>query len=183
MTPAKRLLDIIVALIIIVLVALPFLLVLVLLLLTEGRPLFYISERMQTPTKGFSLIKLRTMRPSAENTGVTGGDKSDRIPPVYRWLRKSRFDEIPQLWNVLNGTMSLVGPRPMMVSQQALYPGASYYNLRPGITGSWQISERNSSTFASRAEYDAAYAQDLTFRNDLGILFATVGVVVKATGY
>ena len=137
MTPAKRLLDIIVALIIIVLVALPFLLVLILLLLTEGRPLFYISERMQTPTRGFSLIKLRTMRPSAENTGVTGGDKSDRIPPVYRWLRKSRFDEVPQLWNVLKGEMSFVGPRPPLRLYVEAFPDLYDQVLRnrPGMTG------------------------------------------------
>ena len=137
MTPAKRVLDIVLALVIAVLVAVPFLIVLVGLLLTEGRPLFYISERMQTPTQRFSLIKLRTMRPSPENTGVTGGDKADRIPPIYRWLRRSRFDEVPQLINVLKGEMSFVGPRPPLRLYVEAYPALYTQVLknRPGITG------------------------------------------------
>ncbi len=137
MTPAKRLLDIVLALVIAVLVALPFGVVLVILLTTEGRPLFYISERMQTPTRGFSLIKLRTMRPSPGNTGVTGGDKADRIPPLYRWLRKSRFDEVPQLINVLKGEMSFVGPRPPLRLYVEAFPDIYAHVLqnRPGITG------------------------------------------------
>lgn len=137
MTPAKRGLDIILALGVGALVAIPFLIVLIGLALSEGRPLFYISERMQTPTKGFSLIKLRTMRPSPDNTGVTGGDKADRIPPVYRWLRRSRFDEIPQLINVLKGEMSFVGPRPPLRLYVEAFPAlyAQVLQNRPGITG------------------------------------------------
>lgn len=137
MTLSKRMLDIVVALALSVLLLIPLLLVMGILLVIEGRPLFYISERMQTPTQGFSLIKLRTMRPSDENGGVTGGDKSDRIPPVYRILRKSRFDEIPQLWNVLRGDMSFVGPRPPLRIYVEAFPKlyAAVLRNRPGITG------------------------------------------------
>jgi len=137
MTPAKRFLDIGLALVLIVLVAVPFVIVLGVLLITEGRPLFYISERMQTPTKGFSLIKLRTMRPSTEDGGVTGGNKSALIPPVYRWLRRSRFDEVPQLINVLKGEMSFVGPRPPLRTYVEAFPDlyAQVLQNRPGITG------------------------------------------------
>ncbi|MES2541490.1 MAG: sugar transferase, partial [Pseudomonadota bacterium] len=91
-------------------------------------------------------------------------------------------DELPQLWNVLVGDMSLVGPRPMMVDQQDLYPGSAYYELRPGLTGTWQISDRNQSTFAQRAEFDAEYERSMSFLRDLRILLATVGVVLRATG-
>lgn len=164
MTPAKRALDIGLALLLIGLLALPFLAVLVLLALTEGRPLFYVSERMQTPTKGFSLIKLRTMRPSPENTGVTGGDKSDRIPPVYRGLRKSRFDEIPQLWNVLRGEMSFVGPRPPLRTYVMAFPDlyAQVLRNRPGITGLASVrfhahEERILAATRSAAETDRVY--------------------------
>jgi exopolysaccharide production protein ExoY len=80
------------------------------------------------------------------------------------------------------GDMSLVGPRPMMVDQQDLYPGNAYYALRPGLTGTWQISDRNQSTFAQRAEFDADYERNLSFFKDLKILLATVGVVLRATG-
>ena len=137
MTPQKRALDIVLAVLLIV-PAVPILLILMgVLLLREGRPLFYVSERMQTPTKGFALIKLRTMRVGAADGGVTGGNKSNAIPSVYRLLRKSRLDEVPQLWNVLRGDMSFVGPRPPLRGYVDDFPeiyGPVLRN-RPGITG------------------------------------------------
>ena len=83
--------------------------------------------------------------------------RDPRITLVGRILRKTSLDELPQLWNVLNGTMSLVGPRPMMLCQRASYSGQSYYNLKPGITGLWQISDRNESEFIARVRYDDVY--------------------------
>jgi len=106
-----------------------------------------------------------------------------RITPLGRFLRRASLDELPQLWNVLKGDMSLVGPRPMMPSQQPLYPGQGYYSLRPGITGPWQTSDRNRSTFEARAGFDDAYEADLSLMTDLRLLGRTVGVVVKCTGY
>jgi len=94
MTASKRLFDLGFALFLCVILALPFLLLLVVLLITEGRPLFYVSERMKTPTQGFSLIKLRTMANVASDAGVTGGDKAARIGPVHRLLRRARLDEV-----------------------------------------------------------------------------------------
>lgn len=78
--------------------------------------------------------------------------------------------------------MSLVGPRPMMPEQQELYPGKAYFSLRPGLTGPWQVSDRNASSFASRAEFDTCYANNLTLKNDLSILYSTVGLLFRATG-
>lgn len=106
-----------------------------------------------------------------------------RITPFGRFLRKSSFDELPQLWNVLKGDMSLVGPRPMMPEQAPLYPGEAYYTLRPGITGLWQVSERNATAFADRAHYDTRYEQSLSLVTDLRILMATIRVVLRGTGY
>jgi lipopolysaccharide/colanic/teichoic acid biosynthesis glycosyltransferase len=97
-------------------------------------------------------------------------------------MRKTSLDELPQLWNVVKGEMSLVGPRPMMLEQRTLYPGLAYYKLRPGITGNWQITDRNKSTFAARAEFDRDYGANLSLVGDLTILAKTVGVVVKGTG-
>lgn len=105
-----------------------------------------------------------------------------RITKIGRILRKTSIDELPQLFNVLSGDMSLVGPRPMMPCQQALYPGHGYYRLRPGLTGSWQVSERHTSTFAERATYDDDYDEKLSFATDVGILAKTVGVVLRGTG-
>ncbi len=106
-----------------------------------------------------------------------------RVTRLGRLLRKTSIDELPQLWNVVRGEMSLVGPRPMMISQRALYPGTAYYSLRPGITGFWQVSERNDCEFAQRARFDAEYDSRVSFAVDLSILIRTVQVVCRATGY
>ena len=105
-----------------------------------------------------------------------------RITPLGHVLRKSSLDELPQLWNVLKGEMSLVGPRPMLPEQQPLYPGKAYFNLRPGITGSCQVSKRNECTFSGRADFDTAYDEQLSFGTDLTVLIATFGVVLRGTG-
>ena len=137
MTPAKRLLDILFALILMALLALPFVLLVLGLLLREGRPIFYISERMRAPNRGFWLWKLRTMAPTGAQSGVSGGDKASRITRTGRFLRKTRADEIPQLWNILKGDMSFVGPRPPLRLYVERFPDlyAQVLQNRPGITG------------------------------------------------
>ncbi|MEP5199583.1 MAG: sugar transferase, partial [Paracoccaceae bacterium] len=105
-----------------------------------------------------------------------------RCTAVGRLLRRTSIDELPQIFNVLSGDMSLVGPRPMMPCQQALYPGQAYYSMRPGMTGAWQITSRSTSDFADRAAYDDHYNSRLTLVEDLSILARTVGVVVRGTG-
>jgi len=102
-------------------------------------PIFYLSERMRTPDQGFQLIKFRTMRSAdpSENGGVTGNDKSDRITPLGEKLRRLRLDELPQLWNVIKGDVSFVGPRPPLRYYVDKFP--EYYDevlkSRPGVTG------------------------------------------------
>ncbi|MDO9525716.1 MAG: sugar transferase [Gemmobacter sp.] len=137
MTPAKRLLDITLALLIGLILAIPFTVLLLWLLITQGRPLFHVSERMKTPTEPFSLWKLRTMRPSAADSGVSGGDKADRVTPAGRRLRRTRLDEIPQLWNILRGDMSFVGPRPPLRQYVERFPAiyGPVLQSRPGVTG------------------------------------------------
>jgi lipopolysaccharide/colanic/teichoic acid biosynthesis glycosyltransferase len=105
-----------------------------------------------------------------------------RITRIGRFLRRTSLDELPQLWNVLRGDMSLVGPRPMLPDQRALYPGQAYYRLRPGVTGPWQVSDRNRSAFADRARFDTAYEAEMSFGHDLGLIAATFGVVMRGTG-
>lgn len=104
-----------------------------------------------------------------------------RITPIGRIIRKTSLDELPQLWNVLRGDMSLVGPRPMMVCQKPLYYVSAYYALRPGITGFWQTSVRNESSFAERARFDADYLRHLSLGTDISVLFKTVKVVLRGT--
>lgn len=137
MTPAKRALDVIVALALAVILLLPLGVLMVVLWIKEGRPIFYVSERMQTPDRAFGLIKLRTMRPDPADGGVTGGDKLARMSGLHRFLRRTRADEIPQLWNVIRGDMSLVGPRPPLRRYVEAFPDlyAAVLKNRPGVTG------------------------------------------------
>ena len=187
----------------IVLLAAPFVLPLVLMLgllvARDGGPVFYSQDRVGRGGRTFRIWKLRSMVTDADRAleahlasdpaarakwATTQKLKNDpRITPVGRLIRKASLDELPQLWNVVLGDMSLVGPRPMLPGQTALYPGHAYYALRPGLTGFWQISRRNETSFAGRATYDTAYAGQVSLLTDLMVIFATVRVVLRGTGY
>lgn len=170
----------------------------VLVSLDGGKP-FYRQQRLGRNGRIYTMWKLRSMVPDAdarleeylssdaEARAEWDRDqklKSDpRITSFGSFLRKSSLDELPQLWNVVKGDMSLVGPRPMMPCQSELYPGDDYYDLAPGITGSWQVSARNASCFADRARFDTSYSRNLSLRTDAALLVATIRVVVRATGH
>ncbi|KGB83660.1 sugar transferase [Rhodovulum sp. NI22] len=177
----------------------PLILIFALLVALDGGRPFFRQRRVGLNGKTFEMWKLRTMVPDAEaqlerhlasdpearcEWEVSQKLKSDpRITRVGRLLRKTSMDELPQFLNVLKGEMAIVGPRPMLSSQQDLYPGSAYYKLRPGITGPWQVSNRNDSEFKSRAIYDTRYDQEVSLRTDLSIMFKTVSVVFRGTGY
>jgi len=136
-TVSKRIFDLVVALILCV-VLLPVVAIIVgIVLITSGRPVFYVSERMRTPLAGFWLVKFRTMTSAVENSGVSGGDKSGRITKSGHFLRSTRLDEIPQLWNVIKGDISFVGPRPPLRQYVEEFPElySKVLESRPGITG------------------------------------------------
>lgn len=137
MTLSKRMLDLFAALILVILLLPLILWIAILLLLKDGRPVLYLSERMKTPTQGFQLWKFRTMTVVAQDSGVSGGHKASRITPTGAFLRKYRLDEIPQLWNVLRGDISFVGPRPPLRRYVEQFPElyAKVLQSRPGITG------------------------------------------------
>lgn len=194
----KRLLDILAVFClapVVALVLIPFMA----LIARDGGSPFYTQLRLGRGGKVYRMWKLRSMVVDADKKlnayleanpearaewDRTQKLKNDpRITRVGHLIRKTSLDELPQLWNVLTGEMSLVGPRPMMVSQRNLYPGQDYYALRPGITGAWQVSARNESTFAERSSYDSQYLRRLSARTDAAILARTVVVVCKATGH
>ncbi|EAU46448.1 sugar transferase [Salipiger bermudensis] len=194
---AKRILDITIVL----LGALPVLLVTMVLaaiIALDGKSPFYLQKRVGRNGRVFYMYKLRSMvvdadsrleaylasnpEARAEWNHAQKLRRDPRITAVGRLIRKTSLDELPQLLNVLRGDMSLVGPRPMMVEQQDLYPGTAYYALRPGITGFWQTSVRNESSFAERAGFDTDYLRQLSFGTDLKILARTVRVVLNGTG-
>lgn len=180
-------------------VVLPFVMILALVISLDGRAPFYPSERVGRRGRTFQMLKLRTMVKDADKQlddylqmdaqardewAETQKLKEDpRITVLGRILRKFSLDELPQLWNVLVGDMSLVGPRPMMPSQRVLYPGLAYYGLRPGLTGIWQISDRNACSFSKRADFDSEYDQRLSFRTDITLIARTFGAVARGTGY
>ena len=184
MTLSKRLLDLGLALLLLV-VGMPLLLGLAgLILLRDGRPVLYLSERMTTPQRGFLLWKFRTMRPDGADRGVSGGDKADRITRTGHFLRRYRLDELPQLWNILVGDMSLVGPRPYTPPQRRMHALPELYeSLRPGLTGFWQIGPRGEgSDFALRAVEDARYWRELSLGVDLQVILRTAAIVAKGAG-
>jgi lipopolysaccharide/colanic/teichoic acid biosynthesis glycosyltransferase len=178
--------------------ALPLVAVLAALVALDGGNPFFVQRRLGFGGRVFRMWKLRSMVPDAEAALAAHLardpaaraqwetyqklDDDPRVTRLGRLIRAASLDELPQLWNVLRGEMSFVGPRPMLPEQRALYPGHAYFRLRPGLTGPWQVSDRNAATFAARAEFDRAYDAGLSLRTDLAILAATVGVVLRATG-
>lgn len=194
----KRLLDTLLVMMAAPLVILAVALLALVIWLDGGRP-FYSQARVGKHGRIYRMWKLRSMVVNADEKleaylaqnpmarlewDSTQKLKSDpRVTRFGRMLRKASLDELPQLWNVLKGDMSLVGPRPMMPCQQEIYPGTAYYRLRPGITGPWQVSRRNESTFADRAQFDLGYDETLSFANDVRLLAKTMRVVLHATGY
>lgn len=194
----KRILDII-AVGAGLIIVLPLVAVLALIVSLDGSSPFYWNDRVGKGGRTFRMLKLRTMVPNADKqleeylrrnaeaslewNSTQKLKKDPRITRIGRILRKTSLDELPQLWNVLVGDMSLVGPRPMMPIQRSLYSGLAYYALRPGITGLWQISDRNETAFSKRADFDSTYDATVSLSTDIRILLATARVVIKGTGY
>lgn len=193
----KRLVD----LLLVAIAALPVLAVVLLLALIialDGRSPFFAQDRVGRNGRIFRMWKLRSMVADAETRLETClaacPQRRDewnrhqklrddpRITRIGALIRKTSLDELPQLWNVLRGDMSITGPRPMLPSQRSLYPGTAYYALRPGITGYWQVSVRNGSSFAERARFDTAYLREMSLLTDLRVILCTVRVVLTGTG-
>ncbi len=194
---AKRAFDVVVTLL-----AAPFALAIVgicvVLIPIDGGKAFFCQPRVGKGGRVFNLWKLRTMAPDAEQRlqallaidPVARAEwetmqklrNDPRITKLGRRLRKYSIDELPQLYNVFVGDMSLVGPRPMLPEQRQHYPGTAYFDMRPGLTGLWQISERNGCTFTERALHDTRYSGIMSFSTDLWILMRTPAVVLKGTG-
>lgn len=106
-------------------------------LILDGKPLLYVSERMKSPTQGFKLVKFRTMKPVYGDKGVSGGDKANRLTRTGPFLRRTRLDELPQLWNILLGDVSFIGPRPPLRQYVERFPDlySEVLKSRPGVSG------------------------------------------------
>ena len=196
----KRCLDVNVAIIALLILA-PLLATIALaLLISQGRPVFIRHRRIGQDGKAFPCFKFRTMvrdadavlrRVLLEDPAVHEEwqrsrklRRDPRVTPFGRVLRETSVDEIPQLFNVLRGHMSLVGPRPIVAEEVGFY-GAKithYYKVRPGLTGAWQVGGRSDVSFNRRVELDTAYVVSWSFRADLRILLKTVPVVLGRKG-
>ena len=195
---AKRLLDILGASVALILCA-PVMILIFLGLCFQGNPIFA-QQRVGRGGKLFRCYKFRTMINGAEQVladylehnpaareewRLTFKLTNDpRITPMGHFLRKSSLDELPQLFNILSGDMSLVGPRPIVPAEVPRYRSRirAYYKVRPGLTGLWQVSGRNLVSYRRRVALDAAYASNATLALDLLILIKTVGVVLLGRG-
>ncbi len=196
----KRVLDIV-----LILLMLPFLLPLVGLLsllvrLTSPGPVFFSHRRIKQNGAFFSMWKFRTMcvnstaileqhlkqHPEARAEWLASQKLriDPRITPIGTFLRKLSLDELPQIWNVFTGTMSLVGPRPIVAAEVEKYARdfTTYCRVKPGLTGLWQVSGRSKLTYEARVALDCEYVRQWSLARDLLILFRTFSEVVKQNG-
>jgi lipopolysaccharide/colanic/teichoic acid biosynthesis glycosyltransferase len=179
----KRLLDILLSLAAIVLLS-PILAALWILVRVKlGRPAIFTQER---PGKDGKLFKLRKFRSMSEERDAAGALLPDglRLPPFGAMLRRTSLDELPELFNILKGDMSIIGPRPLLVRYLPLYTPeqARRHSVRPGLTGLAQISGRNAISWEEKFEYDVWYVDKLSASLDLKILAKTVSAVLRREG-
>jgi sugar transferase EpsL len=148
-----------------------------------GAPVFFRQERPGLHGRPFRLVKFRTMRDAVGANGVPLPDEQ-RLTRFGRFLRASSLDELPELWNVLRGDMSLVGPRPLLTEYLPLYSPrhARRHEVRPGVTGWAQVNGRNALTWPERLELDVWYVEHRSLGLDLRILLRTVGTVFGRRG-
>lgn len=182
----KRLLDIIISILALPILLIVFLPVALLIKLEDKGPIFYNAPRLGKNMKEFTMYKFRSMVVNApdirNNDGTTyNSDKDPRVTKVGKILRKTSIDELPQIFNVLKGDMSLVGPRPSPLGNKELYPKEYFrkFDVRPGITGYNQALLRNKSTMEQRIKNDLYYVENLSLILDIKIIFLTIVSVLK----
>ncbi len=148
-----------------------------------GSPIFFTQDRIGKDGKVFKMIKFRTMLDAKDKCGNQLPDE-ERLTPFGKFLRSTSIDELPELVNVFNGDMSLVGPRPLLVEYRDLYSTEQWrrHEVRPGITGWAQVNGRNTLDWNSRFKLDVEYVDTFNLLLDVKILFMTVGKVLKRDG-
>ncbi|MFC0360865.1 sugar transferase [Enterococcus canintestini] len=161
-----------------------------------GSPVFFSQERVGLNGKKFKMYKFRSMCVDAEEKLAELLDKNEiegamfkmkddpRVTKIGKIIRSKSIDEIPQLWNVLKGDMSLIGPRPPLIREVAEYTSYDMQRLfvKPGCSGLWQVSGRNDVGFSEMVELDLEYIQSQSLMNDFKIIFKTIWIVIKPNG-
>lgn len=179
----KRPLDIILSLCGIILLSPLYIVLAILVRIKLGSPVLFKQERPGKDEKVFKLYKFRSMTDEKDENGNLLPDE-DRLPAFGKKLRSTSLDELPELFNILKGDMSIIGPRPLLVRYLPRYNEFQRHrhDVRPGLTGLAQTHGRNAITWEKKFEYDVEYVQNLSFALDLKILAATVRAVLKREG-
>jgi len=199
----KRIFDFIVSLLLIIVLAVPLFIIYLIKKAVDRGPAFYISKRLSRFSEPIGMIKFRSMgaqygtKDAAEEFKAMGRDdlvkeynqnrkveNDPRITPFGAWLRKTSIDELPQIFNVFLGNISLVGPRPILPQEVKMAQGrtALLHSVKSGMTGLWQVSGRSELSFEDRIELELFYAQNWTFWLDIKILFKTFWIVLRGRG-
>ncbi|MBR5521363.1 MAG: sugar transferase [Oscillospiraceae bacterium] len=183
----KRIIDIVLSFIGMVVLSPVLLIIAVLIKLDSKGPVLFKQKRIAKNKKHFNILKFRTMYADVPKDVPTHllADPASKITKIGRFLRKSSLDELPQIWNILVGEMSIIGPRPALWNQFDLIEERDKYganDVRPGLTGLAQIMGRDELPIDVKAKYDGEYAQNITFANDVKIFFGTITSVLGAKG-
>lgn len=179
----KRLFDIIASASGLIVLSPVFLILAYLIRKNLGSPVFFIQERPGKDGKPFKMVKFRSMRDALDSDGIPLPD-GDRLTPFGKKLRAASLDELPELWNVLKGDMSLVGPRPLLMEYLPLYNAEQRrrHLVRPGITGWAQVNGRNAISWPEKFRLDVWYVENRSLLLDIKILFLTVKKVLDRSG-
>jgi sugar transferase EpsL len=179
----KRAFDIVVSCVMLVVLAPVMLIVAIVIMVTMGRPVLFFQQRPGLHQRVFAMVKFRTMLEATE-TGGRGLSDGERLTALGRRLRATSLDELPVLWNVLKGDMSLVGPRPLLVRYLDVYSPfqARRHEVKPGITGWAQVNGRNSLSWDEKFQLDVWYVDHRSLWLDLRILFLTLVTVLRRDG-
>ena len=179
----KRLFDIVTSVLGLVILSPILLLTALAIFIFMGWPVIFTQDRPGKDEKIFRLYKFRTMTQVRNLKGASESDAS-RLTKLGLFLRKTSIDELPELWNILKGDMSIVGPRPLLIEYLPLYSQEQKqrHNVRPGLTGLAQVRGRNAITWNVKFKYDIQYVQNITFKKDIHIILNTVIKVLKKEG-
>ena len=179
----KRFFDFILSLVAIIILSPVFIVIALLVRIKLGSPILFKQERPGLNEKIFKMYKFRTMTSEVDEEGNLLPDEV-RLTSFGQLLRSTSLDELPELFNIFKGDMSIVGPRPLLVKYLPLYNDEQKHrhDVRPGLTGLAQVNGRNAISWEDKFKYDVEYTKNVTFMNDLKIIFETILKVIKRDG-
>ncbi|MCI8858062.1 MAG: sugar transferase [Lachnospiraceae bacterium] len=179
----KRCIDFLLALTALVVLSPVFIIVSILVKIKLGSPVMFKQKRPGKNEKIFCMYKFRTMTDERGADGELLPDE-ERLPKFGKLLRSTSLDELPELWNILRGDMSIVGPRPLLIQYLSLYNEKQRHrhDVRPGFTGLAQVNGRNAISWEEKFEWDIRYVNHVTFTEDIKIILKTIKIVLKREG-